>query len=120
MLQNILFVLVVATNLVVFHLGFATQKVFWSLYGFLIWSMTIIGLSISGWGLLALAVAVLWIHGLLKYRPVLKKVIAEPYMGSGEASLSESIPPRPKIDPNNIQGSFYGLNGYTNNPYERL
>lgn len=121
MLQNIIFLLVVAVNLTVNRIS---PKVFWSLYGFLIWCMTIIVLSISGFDILSLAIAVVWIHGLLKFRPILKKhlhkAIAEPYVSGSVSAEAPGTPLRPKIDPENIQGSFYGLSGYTSNPYERI
>lgn len=123
MLLNIIFILLIAANLVVMRLGASAQDLFWSLYGFLFWSVFIISLSIFNFGILSVALAVLWIHGLLKYRPVLKRSIAEPYIGNVIESsilMPQNSTPKPKIDPKNIQGSFYGLSGYTSNPYERI
>jgi hypothetical protein len=121
MLQNIVYVILVASNLILLWYKLPA-KLFWSVYGFSGFGTCIIILQILGLQLIALAVGVLWIHGILRYRHHLQPAVRELYEGTLNkknilAKAETYI--RPKIDPENIQGGFYGLKGYTANPYER-
>jgi hypothetical protein len=117
MFTDILYVVLVACNLVLLWYKVPAQ-IFLSVYGFCGFGACIIALHFLGLHLLLLAVAVLWIHGLLRYRPLLQPIVKELYAGISNRNTDKTYI-RPKIDPDNIQGGFYGLKGYTNNPYDR-
>lgn len=124
MFNDILYVVLVACNLVLLWYK-VPSEMFWSVYGFCGFGACMITLHFLGLHLILVAVAVLWIHGLLRYRPLLQRTLREPYaVGTFENKVMPLIPSsdnyvRQKIDPDNIQGGFYGLKGFTNNPYER-